>query len=194
MGVYGFIAAFAEFVKQKNTGTPWRLHVASCVWRLTSFERSMAAHNGLVSSSSRSSPELRSNDDRGYASTWRIRGLPKGALARRFGPSDKKRTHLTADPFSSVDLTEHYGNRRQQVERLASAWNHGSAMGAMPAGEQHDPLIGASVEPRRRPRTQLTTHEVNAMRTARANGVSATMLAKQYGIHRGTVWAKTREV
>ncbi len=30
------------------------------------------------------------------------------------------------------------------------------------------------------------------MRTARANGVSVTALAHQFGIHRGTVWAKTR--
>ena len=30
------------------------------------------------------------------------------------------------------------------------------------------------------------------MRTARANGVSATALAKQFGVHRGTIWAKTR--
>ncbi|NIH56905.1 hypothetical protein FB473_001550 [Brooklawnia cerclae] len=32
------------------------------------------------------------------------------------------------------------------------------------------------------------------MRTARGNGVSVNALAKQYGIHRGTVWAKTRAV
>lgn len=32
------------------------------------------------------------------------------------------------------------------------------------------------------------------MRTARVNGVSVSALARQYGIHRGTVWAKTREV
>lgn len=32
------------------------------------------------------------------------------------------------------------------------------------------------------------------MRTARANGVGVSVLAKQYEIHRGTVWAKTRRV
>ena len=31
------------------------------------------------------------------------------------------------------------------------------------------------------------------MRTARAQGMSANALAKQYRVHRGTVWAKTRE-
>jgi len=30
------------------------------------------------------------------------------------------------------------------------------------------------------------------MRTARERGVSVLTLAKQYGVHRGTVWAKTR--
>lgn len=89
---------------------------------------------------------------------------------------------------------ERCGNMRPRVERLASAWNHGSATGAVPAGEQDDPLIGASAEPRRRPRTRLTDEEVDAMRTARVNGVSVSALARQYGIHRGTVWAKTREV
>ena len=30
------------------------------------------------------------------------------------------------------------------------------------------------------------------MRTARANGISVAALAKQYGVHRGTVWTATR--
>jgi len=30
------------------------------------------------------------------------------------------------------------------------------------------------------------------MRTARGNGISVTALAKQFGVHRGTVWTKTR--
>lgn len=30
------------------------------------------------------------------------------------------------------------------------------------------------------------------MRAARTNGVSVNMLARQFGVHRGTVWAKTR--
>ena len=31
------------------------------------------------------------------------------------------------------------------------------------------------------------------MRTARAQGLSVKTLAKRYGIHRGTVWARIRE-
>lgn len=60
-------------------------------------------------------------------------------------------------------------------------------------GTADDPLIGASAEPSKRPRTPLTDKEVDAMRTVRANGVSVTTLARQYGIHRGTVWAKMRQ-
>lgn len=30
------------------------------------------------------------------------------------------------------------------------------------------------------------------MRTARVQGVSVMALARQFGVHRGTVWAKTR--
>ena len=30
------------------------------------------------------------------------------------------------------------------------------------------------------------------MRTVREHGVSVTSIAKQFGVHRGTVWAKTQ--
>ena len=90
-----------------------------------------------------------------------------------------------------VGPIDHYGNMRQRIERLASAWNQGSCEDDAPTGEPDDPLIGAAAEPSRRPRTRLTESEVDAMRTARANGLSVTALAKQFGVHRGTVWAKT---
>ena len=92
-----------------------------------------------------------------------------------------------------VDAIGRCGNRRRRVESLVSAWNQGIREDADPAGESDDPLIGASAEPKKRPRTRLTDDEVDAMRTARANGVSVIALARQYGIHRGTVWAKTKE-
>lgn len=88
---------------------------------------------------------------------------------------------------------EHYGNRRPRVERLVSAWNQGIREDATPVGEPDDPLIDASAEPSKRPRTRLTDSEVDAMRTARASGVSVNALARQFGIHRGTVWARIRE-
>ena len=84
------------------------------------------------------------------------------------------------------------GNRRQRVERLVSAWNQGIRADAEADGEADDPLIGASAEPKKRPRTRLTDEEVDAMRTARAQGVGVNALARRFGVHRGTVWAKTR--
>ena len=82
------------------------------------------------------------------------------------------------DRCPGVDAMERCGNRRPQVERLVSAWNQGICGDAEPEGEADDPLIGASAEPKQRPRTRLTDEEVDAMRTARANGVSVTALAK----------------
>ena len=93
-----------------------------------------------------------------------------------------------------MDAMERCGNRRPRVERLVSAWNQGIRGDAEPECEADDPLIGASVEPTKRPRTRLTDEEVDAMRTARAHGVSVTALARRYGVHRGTVWAKARSV
>ncbi len=91
-----------------------------------------------------------------------------------------------------VDPIEHCGNRRPRVERLVSAWNQGNREDADPAGEPDDPLMSASAEPSKRPRTRLTAEEVDAMRTARAQGLRVNAVARQFGVHRGTVWAKTR--
>ncbi|MEJ1092582.1 recombinase family protein [Microbacterium istanbulense] len=91
-----------------------------------------------------------------------------------------------------VEAMECCGNRRPRVERLVSAWNPSTRGDAEPEGEVDDPLIGASAEPKKRPRTRLTDTEVDVMRTARADGVSVKTLARRYGVHRGTVWAKTR--
>ena len=97
-----------------------------------------------------------------------------------------------SDKSTRVGAMERYGNRRQRVGRLVSAWNQGVREDAAPVGEPDDSLIGASAEPNKRPRTRLTDKEVDAMRTARAQGVSVNALARRFGVHRGTVWAKTR--
>lgn len=93
---------------------------------------------------------------------------------------------------SIVGAMERCGNRRPRVERLAYAWDEGVHGDTEFAGESDDPLIDASSEPKKRPRTRLTDEEVDAMRTARAQGIGVNTLARQFGVHRGTVWAKTR--
>ena len=87
---------------------------------------------------------------------------------------------------------ERCGNRRPRVERLVSAWNQGICDDGDLAGKPDDPLIGTSVEPKKRPRTRLTDEEVDAMRTALEDGLSVTDVARRFGVHRGTVWAKAR--
>ena len=89
-----------------------------------------------------------------------------------------------------MDAMEHCGNRRQRVERVVSAWNQGVREDAESEDGTDDTLIGTSVEPKKRRRTRLTDEEVDAMRTARAAGVSVNELARRFGIHRGTVWTK----
>lgn len=91
-----------------------------------------------------------------------------------------------------MDATERCGNRRPRVERLVSARNQGLGGDAALDDDADDPLIGASAEPKKRPRTTLTDKEVDPLRTARAAGVGVLALARQFGVHRGTVWAKTR--
>ena len=93
--------------------------------------------------------------------------------------------------FRSVDAMERCGNRQPRVERLVSAWNPNVRGDVEPDDESDDPLIGVAKEPRRRARTRLTDEEVDAMRTAREQGVSVSVLARRFGVHRGTVWAKT---
>jgi len=87
---------------------------------------------------------------------------------------------------------ERCGNRRPRVASLVSAWNQGVRGDVDSESGVDEPSNGAAAEPSRRPRTRLTDSEVDAMRTARAQGVSVAGLARQFNVHRGTVWSKTR--
>lgn len=113
-------------------------------------------------------------------------------MARLLGTHDATQVRPMSRLMTFVDAIGRCGNRRPRIQKLVSAWNQGIREDADDAGEVDDERIAASVEPSKRPRTRLTDNEVDGMRTARDLGVSVKAIAKQFGIHRGTVWAKTR--
>ncbi|VEI02455.1 Resolvase, N terminal domain [Acidipropionibacterium jensenii] len=90
-----------------------------------------------------------------------------------------------------VDVGERCGNKRRVVKRLNTAWNRSVGNACTPVEPVAYAESGVVSEPRRRSRTPLTEQEVDAMRTARANGVSVSTIARQFRVHRGTVWEKT---
>ncbi len=103
--------------------------------------------------------------------------------------------HSTLSGFESPvqdNTNERHGNRRPRVERLVFAWNRDIHKVADAEDGADDPLIGMSAEPSKRPRTRLTDKEVDAMRTARAQGVSVMGIAERFGVTRQTAWEKTR--
>lgn len=119
----------------------------------------------------------------------------RAKLADPSPPTPTKHTNRepmtrTRDTAKRAETT--YGNRRRRAERLVSAWNQGANDATESEDGADDPLIGMSEEPSKRPRTRLTDKEVDAMRTARAQGVSVNSIAKRFGITRQTVWEKTR--
>lgn len=90
-----------------------------------------------------------------------------------------------------VDAMERCGNRRRVVERLVAAWKRAVGDVRLPVEPVARVETEIVTEPRKRSRTPLTDEEVDAMRTARADGMSVSTIARQFGVHRGTVWAKT---
>jgi hypothetical protein len=90
-----------------------------------------------------------------------------------------------------VDAIERYGNRQPRVEKLVSAWNQCIREVAEAEDGADVPSIGASAEPKKRPRTRPTNAEVDAMRTARAQSVSMNGIAERFGVTYQTVWEKT---
>lgn len=85
-------------------------------------------------------------------------------------------------------------NTWQRFERLSSAWEGAKlGIGDEPRDTaEDDPDVVAN--PRRRARTPLTDSEVDAIRTARANGESVVSISGRFGIHRMTVWTHTKHL
>ncbi|WP_404313539.1 helix-turn-helix domain-containing protein [Agrococcus terreus] len=54
--------------------------------------------------------------------------------------------------------------------------------------------LEAVTEPSRPPKTPPTPEEVDAIRTAKANGESVRSIAERFGKHRSTVWRYTKGI
>lgn len=85
-------------------------------------------------------------------------------------------------------------NTWQRFKRLDTAWNQAKLGGdEEPCGNAGDEP-GVVANPRRRARTPLTESQVDAIRTARANGESVVSICRRFDVHRMTVWTHTRDL
>lgn len=119
--------------------------------------------------------------------------------ARDSEPRGQKKRPRRGEVFSllsqhSVDAGGLKPNTWQKFERLSSAWNRAKlGFEDAPHGDtEGEP--GVVANPRRRARTPLTESQVDAIRTARANGESVVSISRQFGVHRMTVWTHTKDL
>ena len=117
-----------------------------------------------------------------------------GGSRRRTGRHDDEGPVRTDRAFCLVDAGGLKPNTWQRLERLSSAWNQAKlVLGDQPDGAADDEP-GVVVNPRRRARTPLTESQVDAIRTARANGESVVSICQRFNVHRMTVWTHTRDL
>ena len=118
---------------------------------------------------------------------------------RRSQPTQRKtlpRDH--AGQSSNVQLYVDAGglsqNTWKRLERLSAVWEQAKRSRGSKVRPTPKPEVGVVLTPTRRSRTPLTPEEVDALRTARTNGESVTAICRQFGIHRATVRALTKEL
>ena len=85
-------------------------------------------------------------------------------------------------------------NELVRFERLQTVWDQAKRGICDTLAAQREQGFEAVTEPSRSPRTPPTPEEVDAMRTARANGESVRSIAERFGKHRSTVWRYTKDV
>ena len=93
-----------------------------------------------------------------------------------------------------VDVGGLKPNTWQRFERLSSAWNQAKLRIVDEPDGATDDEPGVVANPRRRARTPLTEIQVDAIRTARANGESVISICQRFDVHRMTVWTHTRDL
>jgi len=85
-------------------------------------------------------------------------------------------------------------NVQQRFERLEAVWNQARLGSYDSEAVQQRDEFDVVTEPSRPPRTPPTPKEVDAIRTAKANGESVRSIAERFNKHRSTVWRYTKDV
>ena len=93
-----------------------------------------------------------------------------------------------------VDVGGLQSHALKKVERLEALWEQARLGSDKSDDVGASELFDAVTEPTRRSRTPLTSHQIDAIHTARDSGESVLSIARRFDVHRMTVWQKTRSV
>ncbi len=85
-------------------------------------------------------------------------------------------------------------NELLRFERLETVWDQARRGVCDGLAAQREQGFEVVTEPSRPPRTRPTPEEVDAMRTAKANGESVRSIAERFGKHRSTVSRYTKDI
>ena len=119
---------------------------------------------------------------------------PSSAVSSRIDGGNAEEPPEGGSSAFTVDAAGLKPNTWQRFERLGSAWEQAKlGLGDEPQDAAEDePEVVAN--PRRRARTPLTESQVDAIRTARADGESVVSISRRFGVHRMTVWTHTKDL
>ena len=84
-------------------------------------------------------------------------------------------------------------NTWERLERLSSVWEQAKPGVGRKEPRAAEPESGVVLNPARRSRTPLTPEELDAIRTARANGESVASICDRFGVNRVTAWEHAKE-
>lgn len=85
-------------------------------------------------------------------------------------------------------------NELLRFERLETVWNQVKMGICDDSSARREQDFEAVTDPSRPPRTPPTPEEVDAIRTAKANGESVRSIAARFDKHRSTVWRYTKGI
>lgn len=97
-----------------------------------------------------------------------------------------------SDKSEIVDQGGLKSHEWKRVERLEALWEQARRDVGSLAGLTDSGLVSTVTEPKRRNRTPLAPHQIDAIQAARASGESVMSIARRFEVSRMTVWEKTR--